>query len=99
MKVTYLKTLLLAGGILFVAASCSSTRKNPSRTGKVIVIDDARHDRTGNGRKDNGKHKGWHKNSNNPHHPNTTNPGHTKHKGDKYDKHGKGEKHHKHKNH
>ncbi|NTW24936.1 MAG: hypothetical protein HGA37_09565 [Lentimicrobium sp.] len=23
----------------------------------------------------NGKHKGWYKNSNNPHHPNTTNPG------------------------
>ncbi len=29
---------------------------------------------------DNGKHKGWFKNSNNPHHPNTTNPGHTKKK-------------------
>lgn len=27
---------------------------------------------------DNGKHKGWTKNPNNPHHPNTTNPGHTK---------------------
>jgi hypothetical protein len=25
-----------------------------------------------------GKHKGWTKNSNNPHHPRTTNPGHTK---------------------
>ena len=24
-----------------------------------------------------GRHKGWNKNSNNPHHPNTTNPGHT----------------------
>lgn len=24
---------------------------------------------------DNGKHKGWYKNSNNPHHPNSTNPG------------------------
>jgi hypothetical protein len=24
---------------------------------------------------DNGKHKGWNKNSNNPHHPNSTNPG------------------------
>jgi len=23
----------------------------------------------------NGKHKGWYKNSNNPHHPNSTNPG------------------------
>jgi len=28
--------------------------------------------------KDNGKHKGWYKNSNNPHHPSTTNPGHNK---------------------
>lgn len=26
-------------------------------------------------KKDNGKHKGWTKNSNNPHHPNSTNPG------------------------
>jgi hypothetical protein len=25
--------------------------------------------------KDNGNHKGWYKNSNNPHHPNSTNPG------------------------
>jgi len=25
-----------------------------------------------------GKHKGWTKNSNNPHHPNSTNPGHGK---------------------
>ena len=25
----------------------------------------------------NGKHKGWYKNSNNPHNPNTTNPGHS----------------------
>ncbi len=29
-------------------------------------------------RKDNGKHKGWYKNSNNPHHPFTTNPGKAK---------------------
>lgn len=29
-------------------------------------------------RTDNGKRKGWYKNSNNPHHPATTNPGHTK---------------------
>lgn len=26
---------------------------------------------------DNGGHKGWYKNRNNPHNPNTTNPGHT----------------------
>ncbi|MCD6068295.1 MAG: hypothetical protein K0S33_3121 [Bacteroidetes bacterium] len=29
-------------------------------------------------RHDNGKHKGWYKNPNNPHNPNTTNPGKTK---------------------
>ena len=34
-------------------------------------------------RHDNGKHKGWYKNSNNPHHPNSTNPGKTKGKGHK----------------
>lgn len=28
--------------------------------------------------KDNGKHKGWYKNSNNPHHPYSTNPGKAK---------------------
>ncbi|MFI5203576.1 MAG: hypothetical protein ACHQF2_03680 [Flavobacteriales bacterium] len=27
---------------------------------------------------DNGKHKGWFKNPNNPHHPNSTNPGKSK---------------------
>lgn len=26
---------------------------------------------------DHGNHRGWNKNTNNPHHPNTTNPGHT----------------------
>ena len=32
--------------------------------------------------KDHGKHKGWYKNTNNPHHPNSTNPGNgnSKHK-------------------
>jgi hypothetical protein len=29
-------------------------------------------------KKDNGKHKGWYKNRNNPHHPKSTNPGHNK---------------------
>jgi hypothetical protein len=29
-------------------------------------------------RHDNGNHKGWYKNSNNPHHPNSTNPGKAK---------------------
>jgi len=32
-------------------------------------------------KKDNGNHKGWNKNPNNPHHPNSTNPGHNKQKG------------------
>lgn len=31
-----------------------------------------------NTRTDNGGHRGWYKNRNNPHNPNTTNPGHTK---------------------
>jgi hypothetical protein len=29
-------------------------------------------------KKDNGKHKGWYKNPNNPHHQNSTNPGKSK---------------------
>jgi len=29
-------------------------------------------------KKDNGKHKGWYKNPNNPHNPQTTNPGKAK---------------------
>jgi hypothetical protein len=29
-------------------------------------------------KKDNGKHKGWTKNTNNPHHPASTNPGQKK---------------------
>jgi hypothetical protein len=31
-------------------------------------------------KKDNGKHKGWYKNRNNPHNPKSTNPGHGKRK-------------------
>lgn len=42
-------------------------------------------------RTDNGGHKGWHKNRNNPHHPNTTNPGHTDNPGKSKGK-GKGKK-------
>ena len=39
---------------------------------------------------DNGNHKGWYKNSHNPHHPFSDNPGHSKHK----NKHrGKGNRH------
>ena len=39
---------------------------------------------------DNGKHKGWFKNSNNPHHPFSTNPG--KKKGNSSKNKGKGKK-------
>lgn len=34
-----------------------------------------------------GKHKGWYKNSHNPHHPNSTNPGHKKQYKNDYKKH------------
>lgn len=34
----------------------------------------------------NGKHKGWYKNSNNPHHPNSTNPGNGNSNGKKHGK-------------
>ncbi|MER2996553.1 hypothetical protein ABS362_03295 [Pontibacter populi] len=67
-----------------VLASCSSSKKaTSSRTGKVIIVDSksVRIGSAGTTRKDNGLHKGWYKNPNNPHHPNTTNPGHTKGKG------------------
>jgi hypothetical protein len=43
-------------------------------------------------KKDNGKHKGWFKNPNNPHHPLTTNPGHTKTPGNGNSNKGKGKK-------
>ena len=63
-------------------ASCSSSKKSSGSTGKVIITD-GKSVRIGSAtaRKDNGLHKGWYKNPNNPHHPNTTNPGHTKKKG------------------
>ncbi|WP_161890186.1 hypothetical protein [Pontibacter russatus] len=77
MKFTCIKGLLLAGAVISLV-SCAGSRRQPSRTGKVIVIEDTRHARTASGHKDNGLHKGWYKNPNNPHHPNTTNPGHTK---------------------
>ena len=46
---------------------------------------------------DNGKHKGWYKNRNNPHHPNSTNPGHTKkeHKEEHKEKHKEHKEDHK----
>ncbi|TXK23461.1 hypothetical protein FVR03_22560 [Pontibacter qinzhouensis] len=62
-------------------ASCSSSRKQTGSNGKVIILEDGRNARAGGSAKDNGLHKGWYKNTNNPHYPNTTNPGHTKKKG------------------
>lgn len=37
--------------------------------------------------RDQGNHRGWYKNSNNPHHPQSTNPGHEKSKGKQKHKH------------
>jgi len=94
MNSNLVKSLLLVG-VLVVMSSCAGSRKHPGRAGDIIVID-ARHDRTGNETKDNGLHKGWYKNPNNPHHPNTTNPGHTKPKKGKAGKGanaGRGKKH------
>ncbi|MFT2007518.1 hypothetical protein ACMA1I_02490 [Pontibacter sp. 13R65] len=67
--------LLLMGAAI---ASCSSARKQTGSNGKVIILEDGRNARVGGVKKDNGLHKGWYKNPNNPHHPRTTNPGHTK---------------------
>lgn len=74
-----LRHLLLIVLTVATLASCSSSRKRNSNTGRVIVIKDSK----AGHKKDNGLHKGWYKNPNNPHHPRTTNPGHTKHKGGK----------------
>ncbi len=89
---------ILSKGVLFLSmalavASCSTSKKSTGSNGRIIVVD-GKQVRVEGARKDNGLHKGWYKNSNNPHHPNTTNPGHTKQKGKG---HGKGKpagKHH-----
>lgn len=73
------KGLVLLASV-FLIASCSSSKSRPGSNGRVIVID-GKQVRVESGRHDNGLHKGWYKNPNNPHHPNTTNPGHTKKKG------------------
>lgn len=69
-------------------ASCSSSRKTTSSNGRIIIVD-GKQVRVESGKKDNGLHKGWYKNPNNPHHPNTTNPGHTKQNGQGNGKKGK----------
>lgn len=47
--------------LIFVALTCSMLLFNLS---SCVIY-----------KKDNGRHKGWNKNRNNPHNPNTTNPG------------------------
>ncbi|GAB3536949.1 hypothetical protein GCM10027443_28560 [Pontibacter brevis] len=89
MKLHLAKGLLMLCAVVLMA-SCSSSKKQPSRIGKVIILKEGK--ATG---KDNGLHKGWYKNPNNPHHPLTTNPGHTKSgkgKAAKGNKAGKGKK-------
>ncbi|SFU92479.1 hypothetical protein SAMN04487941_3399 [Pontibacter akesuensis] len=70
-----LKNLVLVVMALTLVSSCTVSRKKPTSVGKVIIVKDAKKS------SDNGLHKGWYKNPNNPHHPLTTNPGHTKQKG------------------
>ena len=72
MKLKLSKGLLLLCAVMLMA-SCSSSKKQPSRIGKVIIMKEGKA-----AGKDNGLHKGWYKNPNNPHHPRTTNLGHTK---------------------
>lgn len=72
MKLNLAKGLLMLC-VLVLMASCSTSKKQPSRIGKVVILQEGKA-----AGKDNGLHKGWYKNPNNPHHPRTTNPGHTK---------------------
>lgn len=65
-KYTKLKTMKTARNIIMIITCCALLVL--SQTSCLV-------------RKDYGKHKGWFKNSNNPHHPNSTNPGHNKGKG------------------
>jgi hypothetical protein len=76
MKYTFVKVLLVLLAVVTMS-SCHISRKKTDKNGKVVVISKSKSAT----RKDNGLHKGWYKNPNNPHHPRTTNPGHTKHKG------------------
>jgi hypothetical protein len=90
MKYTFYKGLLVLSMGLFVA-SCTTSKKSTGNNGRVVVID-GKQVRVEGARKDNGLHKGWYKNPNNPHHPNTTNPGHTKHENKSGNKKGKKKK-------
>ncbi|NDK56984.1 hypothetical protein [Pontibacter fetidus] len=78
------KQVLWLMATVVVLASCSSSKKGAgSRSVEEVILSrkSVRIGTSGTARKDNGLHKGWYKNPNNPHHPNTTNPGHTKSKG------------------
>ena len=76
MKYTLVRVLCVLIAVVMMS-SCHISRKKTDKHGKVIVVSKSK---TAT-RKDNGLHKGWYKNPNNPHHPRTTNPGHTKGKG------------------
>ena len=90
MKYTFYKGILVLGMALFMV-SCASSKKSTGSSGRIIIVD-GKEVRVGDNRKDNGLHKGWYKNPNNPHHPNTTNPGHTKQNGKPANKNGKKKK-------
>ncbi|MBC5993701.1 hypothetical protein [Pontibacter cellulosilyticus] len=79
MNFTLSTSILIVVAVLSMTA-CSSSKKSTGSNGRVVVVD-GKQVRIESGKKDNGLHKGWYKNPNNPHHPSTTNPGHTKQKG------------------
>lgn len=87
MKFTFIRGWLTLVAALTIV-SCSSSKRTASSNGRVIIVD-GKQVRVESNRKDNGLHKGWYKNPNNPHHPNTTNPGHTKQNGQGNKKKGK----------
>ena len=76
MKYTFVRVLCVLVAVVMMS-SCHISRKKTDKNGKVVVVSKSKSAT----KKDNGLHKGWYKNTNNPHHPRTTNPGHTKHKG------------------
>lgn len=75
MKYTFVRVLCVLVAVVMMS-SCHISRKKTDKNGKVVVVSKSKSAT----KKDNGLHKGWYKNTNNPHHPRTTNPGHTKHK-------------------
>ena len=67
---------------LFIAITLISALVTTQSSCVIIYKKDGKHD--------NGKHKGWFKNSNNPHHPHSTNPGKGNGKGNNDNGNGKG---------